>query len=256
MTSDEVNPGAPGRAGRTAIITGGSGGIGRACAKTLLGRGYDVVLTARREGPLAAAADELGCRYVVGDCAEPEDFARVVGACEGGVHLLVHSAGLLKGTFVRKEALADFDELVRANLRSTFVAVKGVLPAMGIGGRIIVISSSASTAPMRGRAAYSASKAGVNAFADALRDEVFRDGIHVNVVVPAPVETDMLDSVTFEMYALQASDVADAVGFLDDLHPRVVLPQLELRAVDTGPLAPPPVVPAAAADVSRRAAQS
>lgn len=232
--------------GRTAIVTGGSGGIGRACAQTLLERGYDVVLTARREGPLAETADRLGCRYVAADCAEPADFARVVDACER-VDLLVHAAGTLKGTFVRKERIDDFDAVIRANLRSTFVCANGVLPVMPVGGRIIFISSSAGAAGMKGRGAYSASKGGVNAFAEALRDEVFRDGIHVNVVIPAPVETDMLDTVTFEMHVIQASDVADAVGFLDSLDPRVVLPRIDLRAVDSGPLAPPPLLPPAAA---------
>ena len=236
---------------RTAIVTGGSGGIGKACAEVLLKRGYDVVLTARREGPLEEVASTIGCRFVAADCTEPDEFARVVAACER-VDLLVHSAGVLKGTFVRKERITDFDDVMRINVRSTFVGVQGVLPVMPVGGRIIVISSSASTAPMRGRAAYSASKAAVNAFADALRDEVFRDGIHVNVVVPAPVETDMLDDVTFEMYALQASDVADTVAFLDGLDPRVVMPQIELRAVDSGPLAPPPLLPPAAANRAPR----
>ena len=63
---------------------------------------------------------------------------------------------------------------------------------------------------MKGATAYSASKAGLNAFAYALAREVVRDGINVNVVIPAPVETDMLEDVTFEMVALQASDVVDA----------------------------------------------
>jgi NAD(P)-dependent dehydrogenase (short-subunit alcohol dehydrogenase family) len=238
---------------RTAIVTGGSGGIGAACAQTLAERGYDIVLTARREGPLAEIADKLGCRHVAADCSEPDDFARVVAACEK-VDLLVHAAGTLKGTFVRKERIEDFDAVIRANLRSTFVCTKGVLPAMPVGGRIILISSSAGAAGMKGRSAYSASKGAVNAFAEALREEVFRDGIHVNVVMPAPVETDMLDTVTFEMYALQSSDVADAVGFLDGLDPRVVLPRIDLRAVESGPLAPPPLLPPAAAakPVSKR----
>jgi NAD(P)-dependent dehydrogenase (short-subunit alcohol dehydrogenase family) len=235
---------------RTAIVTGGSGGIGSACARSLVERGYDVVLTARSEAPLAEMAEKLGCRFVAADCADPDDFARVVAACEQ-VHLLVHAAGTLKGTFVRKERIEDFDDVIRANLRSTFVCSNGVLPVMPVGGRIILISSSAGAAGMKGRAAYSASKGGMNAFAEALRDEVFRDGIHVNVVVPAPVETEMLVAVTFEMYVMQATDVADAVAFLDGLDPRVVLPRIDLRAVDSGPLAPPPLLPLGAMDRPR-----
>ncbi len=231
---------------RTAIVTGGSGGIGKACGEALIARGYDVVLTARRAEPLAAAAAEIGARSVAADCADPGSFAQVVDACER-VDMLIHAAGVLTGTFVRKERIEDFDEVIRTNLRSMFVTTAGVLPVMPTGGRIVVISSSAGVRGMKGRAAYSASKGGVNAFAEALRDEVARDGIHVNVVVPAPVETAMLDTVVFEMVALQARDVADAVVFLDGLDPRVVVERLDLHAIGEGPLAPPPLIPPAAA---------
>jgi NAD(P)-dependent dehydrogenase (short-subunit alcohol dehydrogenase family) len=231
---------------RTAIVTGGSGGIGSACARVLCARGYDVVLTARREAELAATAAELGCRHVAADCTEPEQFARVIAACER-LHLLVHAAGTLRGTFVRKERIEDFDDVLRINLRSTFVVTRAALPLMSVGARVILISSSAGASPMKGRAAYSASKAAVDAFADVLRREVARDGIHVNLVVPAPVETAMLDDVTFEMFTIQAADVAQAVGYVEALEPRVVLPRIDLSAMDSGPLAPAPFIPAALA---------
>ena len=162
------------------------------------------------------------------------------------VHLLVHSAGILKGTFLRKLSLDDLDQVLSANLRSAFVTTQAVLAKMPVGGRLIYIGSSASKEPMKGRTAYSASKAGLDAFASALRREVSRDGINVNVVIPAPVETDILEEVTFEMVALQASDVVDAVLFLDGLHPRVVVPEIFMYANPEGPLAPPPLLPPAA----------
>jgi NAD(P)-dependent dehydrogenase (short-subunit alcohol dehydrogenase family) len=230
---------------RTAIVTGGSGGIGMACAQVLVTRDVDVVLTSRREEPLAEAARAVGARWVAADAADPKSFERVVAACDS-VDLLVHAAGILKGTFVRKERVEDFDEVIRANLRSTFVTVQAVLPRMPVGGRIILVSSSAGQAGMKGRSAYSASKAGMNAFAHALADEVSRDGIHVNVLVPAPVETPMLETVGFEMHVLQPQDVAAAVGFLDGLDPRVVVPEIAMRAAADGPLAPDPLVTAAA----------
>jgi NAD(P)-dependent dehydrogenase (short-subunit alcohol dehydrogenase family) len=116
---------------------------------------------------------------------------------------------------------------------------------MPAGGRIVFISSSAATHGMKGRSAYSASKAGMNAFAEALLDEVARDGIHVNVVTPAPVQTEMLQRVTFPMHTLQSTDVARAVLFLDRMDPGVVVPEIQMRAVAEGPLAPPPVLPEA-----------
>jgi NAD(P)-dependent dehydrogenase (short-subunit alcohol dehydrogenase family) len=230
---------------RTALITGGSAGIGLACGEALLGRGYDVVLTARGEQRLRAAAERIGARWLAADAADPEQMAAVVDAQER-VDLLVHSAGILAGTFVRKMTVEDFDAVIRANLRSAYVTTHAVLSKMGVGGRIIFLSSSSSQEPMKGRSAYSASKAGLNAFAKSLAREVSRDGINVNLVIPAPVETDMLEEVTFEMVALQVSDVVDAVTFLDSLHPRVVVPEIAMHANPEGPLAPPPLLPEAA----------
>lgn len=225
---------------KTAIVTGGSGGIGSACAEVLVGRGYDVILTARGEEKLRAAAERLGVRWVAADSADPDQFARVVDAVPH-VDLLVHAAGILAGTYVRKERLEDFDEVMRSNLRAAVVATKAVLPKMGVGGRIVYVSSSAGADGMKGRAAYSASKAALTAFAQSLAKEVARDGIQVHVLLPAPVETAMLVPAPYDVYALQPIDVAQAVAFLDGLHPRVVLPEIAMRVMDEGPLAPPPV---------------
>ena len=164
---------------------------------------------------------------------------------DNGYDLLVHAAGVLDGTFVRKERADTFDYVLRTNLRSTFVVSSTVLSKMPVGGRIVFISSSAAHKGMKGRSAYSASKAGMNAFAEALADEVARDGIHVNVVTPAPVRTEMLQRVTFPMRTLDAGDVASAVLFLDRLQPGVVVPEIAMHAVEEGPLAPEPVLPAA-----------
>lgn len=227
---------------RTAVITGGSGGIGFACAEALAAKGYDLVLTSRRPEPLEAAAAKLGARWVAADAADEVSFQAVADDVDH-VDLLVHAAGVLGGTFVRKETPESFDAVIRANLRSCYVVTHALLPTMGVGGRIVYVSSSSSVEPMRGRTAYSASKAAMNAYALALAGEVERDGINVHTVIPAPVETPMLDDVTFPMHALQAADVARAVAFLDSLDPSVVLPELFLRAHDDGPLAPEPMVP-------------
>jgi NAD(P)-dependent dehydrogenase (short-subunit alcohol dehydrogenase family) len=229
---------------RLAVVTGGSGGIGFACGEQLVAQGYDVVLTSRRPEPLAEAAQRIGARWVAADAADEQSFAQVLQDLDR-VDLLVHAAGVLDGTFVRKESPETFDRVIRINLRSTYVVTAAVLPKMTAGGRIVFISSSAATHGMKGRSAYSASKAGMNAFAEALRDEVARDGIHVNVVTPAPVQTEMLQRVTFPMHTLQSTDVARAVLFLDQLDPGVVVPEIAMEAVSEGPLAPPPVLPEA-----------
>ncbi|MDT5092366.1 MAG: hypothetical protein QOH60_1729 [Mycobacterium sp.] len=235
---------------RTALITGGSGGIGKACGRKLAELGYDVVLTARHEKPLRAAADEMGARYVVADAAAPEAFEPVARALEN-IDLVVHAAGVLGGTYARKQTFEQWRTTMSANLDSCFVVTSAVLPKMVAGSRFVFISSSAAHEPMRARTAYSASKAGMNAFAGALALEVDRDGIAVHLVTPGPVETDMLQDVPFEMYAIQTADVANAVAWLDTVDPSVELPEIRLNAVTRGPWAREPMVPI---EVERRAA--
>jgi NADP-dependent 3-hydroxy acid dehydrogenase YdfG len=235
---------------RVAIVSGGSSGIGLACGRLLVENGYDVVLTARREDVLRDAAASIGARYAAGDSANEDAFARVVSSA-GRVDLLVHAAGVMQGTFVRKETVDTFDNVIRTNLRSAFVTAAAVLPVMPEGGRIIFLSSSSAHAPQPGKAAYSASKAGLNAFAAAMAKEVDRDGINVHVITTGPVATPMLDDVHFPMLALDADDIARAVLFLDQLPPNVSLFELEMSSVEQGPFAPKPFVPEAAKKLGR-----
>ena len=232
------------------MITGGSGGIGIACGRRLAELGYDVVLTARREAPLRAAAHEIGARFVVADAADPDSFREAI-AVAGPLHLVVHAAGVLGGTYVRKQTFEQWREIITANLDSCFVVASAALPRMAAGSRFVFISSSSAHDPMPARTAYSASKAGMNAFARALAREVDRDGITVHLVTPGPVETEMLQDVPFEMHAIRASDVADAVAWLDTLDSSVDLPEITLNAITRGPTARAPIVPI---EVERRRA--
>jgi NAD(P)-dependent dehydrogenase (short-subunit alcohol dehydrogenase family) len=232
-------------------VTGGSGGIGKACAAKLCELGYDVVLSARRVGPLRAAADEIDARYIVADASDPQAFADAIRPLET-IDLVVHAAGTLGGTYARKQTFEQWQTIIKANLDSCFVVTAAVLPRMRAGSRLVFISSSAAHEPMMARTAYSASKAGMNAFARALALEVDRDGIAVHIVTPGPVETEMLQDVPFEMHAIQVSDVAEAVAWLDTVDPSVDLPEIRLQAVRRGPFAREPVVPT---EARRRATQ-
>ncbi|HVQ97776.1 MAG TPA: SDR family oxidoreductase [Mycobacterium sp.] len=236
---------------RTALVTGGSGGIGKACARKLHESGYTVVLSARREGPLRSAAEEIGARYITADASDPAEFTSAI-ACLPTIDLLVHAAGTLGGTYARKQTFEQWQAVMSANLDSCFVVTSAVLPRMRAGSRLVFISSSAAHEPMPGRTAYSASKAGMNAFARALALEVDRDGISVHVVTPGPVETEMLQDVPFEMHAIQVTDVAEAVAWLDTVDSSVDLPEIRLQAVQRGPFAREPVVPT---EARRRARQ-
>lgn len=235
---------------RRVLVTGGSSGIGLAVARGLVQREYHVVLNARRPGPLQEAAESIGAEWVAGDTADDKDAAAVARAA-APVDLLVHCAGTQDGTFVRKESVGTFDRVVGANLRSAFMITHALLPTMSAGARIIYLSSSSAHAPHPGKAVYSASKAGLNAFALALAAEVERDGIAVHIVTPGPVATPMLDDVRFPMHALDATQTAEAVLWLDTLDPSVVLPEIELRATTTGPFAPELYVPEAAQALGR-----
>src|ERR1700757_1583499 len=227
---------------RTALVTGGSGGIGKACARKLCELGYDVVVAARREAPLRAAAKEIGARHIVADASDPDGFSTAISALER-IDLVVHAAGTLGGTYARKQTFEQWQTIISANLDSCFVVTAAVLPRMRAGSRIVFISSSAAHEPMPARTAYSASKAGMKAFARALALEVDRDGIAVHIVTPGPVETEMLQDVPFEMYAIRVTDVAEAVAWLDTVDPSVDLPEIRLSAVQRGPYARPPIEP-------------
>lgn len=239
---------------RVAIITGGSSGIGLEAGRQLVAAGHDVVLTARRGEVLRAAAEGIGARWVAGDVADPDSFAAVVeqaASVTGRVDLVVHAAGTMGGTFVRKESVEEFERILRTNLTSAYVVANAALAAMGPGGRFVFVSSTSSHTPQPGRSAYSASKAGLNAFAAALAGEVERDGIGVHVLTVGPVETPMLDEVRFPMRTLGVAEVGAAVVWLDSLAPNVRLPEVCLTSVEDGPFAPELYVPEAARRLGR-----
>jgi NAD(P)-dependent dehydrogenase (short-subunit alcohol dehydrogenase family) len=219
-----------------AVVTGGSGGIGFACGELLAKRGYDVLLTARREQPLKEAADRLGCRWKVADCSVEADVDRLYDG-ETSVAMVVHAAGSYEGTIVKRQPVDVLDRVLAANLRSAYLISSKALPLMGAGGRIIFISSIAG----RGTptlSAYSASKAGVNALAHALAGEVEKAGIGVHLVTPGPVDTPMFGDYVANVPTIASADVAQAVGWLDELPKHVVLREIVLEPVTSGPFVP------------------
>ena len=224
--------------GPVAVVTGGSGGIGFACGELLAKRGYDVLLTARRQGPLEEAAGRLGCRWKVADCSVEADVDALY-AGESSVALVVHAAGGYEGTLVRRQPVDVLDRVLAANLRSAYLMASKALPLMSSGGRIGFISSTAS----RGTptlSAYSASKAGLNAMAIALAGEVEKHGIGVHLVTPGPVDTPMFGDYVANVPTLAAADVARAVGWIEEMPPHVVLREIVLEPVMTGPHVPGP----------------
>ena len=219
-----------------AVVTGGSGGIGFACGELLAKRGYDVLLTARRRAPLEEAAGRLGCRWKVADCSVEADVDGLYDG-ESDVAFVVHAAGGYEGTLVRRQPVDVLDRVLAANLRSAYLIASKALPLMSAGARIVFISSTAS----RGTptlSAYSASKAGLNAMAIALAGEVEKHGIGVHLVTPGPVDTPMFGDYVANVPTLAAADVARAVGWLEELPQHVVLREIVMEPVTSGPFLP------------------
>jgi NAD(P)-dependent dehydrogenase (short-subunit alcohol dehydrogenase family) len=192
-----------GAAGRVALVTGGSRGIGRACALALADAGCDVAVNYRRD---AVAADEtvraveaLGRRAVsyrasVDVLEQDEAMAQAVLADFGGVDILVHSAGIAsRGTSVVKTDPAELDRVLRTHAYAAHHLCRLLVPSMRTRprGDVVFISSVAARLLSGNGAPYNMAKAALEALAMTLAKEELRHGIHVNVVAPGLVDTEM-----------------------------------------------------------------
>jgi 3-oxoacyl-[acyl-carrier protein] reductase len=186
---------------KTAIITGGGRGIGRAIALTFAQAGADVVVVSRTRSELEAVASEVGeigrrTLVVVADISDPAAVSRMVADTLrefGQIDILVNNAAIHEPKPVAETSLEDWNRTIKINLTGVFLCSQAVLEHM-IGrrdGKIINISSGAGLRGFPGNAAYSASKGGVIAFTQALAGEVRELGIKVNVICPGPINTQM-----------------------------------------------------------------
>jgi 3-oxoacyl-[acyl-carrier protein] reductase len=189
-----------------AIVTGGSKGIGLAIARAFLDRGMQVTISARKDADLEQAIRVLkggdpstspgaGNLHTVGaDVRDPADAQRVVDDTLrrfGGVDVLVNNAGIGKFASVADMSLEDWRQIIDTNLSGVFHCTRAAIPAMKARGAgfIVNISSLAGKNPFAGGAAYCASKAGLNAFTEALMQELRHDNIRVSYVLPGSVST-------------------------------------------------------------------
>jgi len=231
-------------AGRAALVTGGSRGIGLAIAGACLSRGASVVITGRDDSHLETATKELAKHWgervhgVRADVRDPDDAAKAIEACAkrfNGLDILINNAGV--GVFA---PVADMDvrqwhDVIETNLSGVFFCCHAAIPHMRArgGGWIINISSLAGKNAFTSGAAYCASKAGLNAFSEALMQEVRYDNIRVSYVMPGSVATGFARGTSpsgpAEDWKLSPDDVAQAVVDLLG-HPARSLPsRVELR---------------------------
>src|SRR5262245_3298121 len=228
--------------GKVAIVTGGSRGIGLAIAQALVADGVNVAVTGRSDANLSAARRRIagGGRGAAGtlqaDGPRDEDMRRVVDATVarfGGLDILINNAGI--GVFAGVAAMtpAQWSEVIDTNLTGVFNATHAALPHMQRrgGGFIINISSLAGKNPFADGAAYCASKAGLNAFSEALMQEVRYDNIRVSYVLPGSVSTAFSsgDAGKGADWKISTDEVADVVLNLLRHDPRSLPSRVELR---------------------------
>lgn len=191
---------------RVVLITGGSKGIGFACAKAFAALGDKVAITYNSTPP---PPEFFGVKCDVTDTEQVDAAFAAVEEHFGTVEVLVSNAGITKDTLLLRMKEADFTEVIDANLTAAFRVVKRATPAMlkARSGRIILMSSVVGLLGSAGQANYAASKAGLVGFARSLARELGSRSITVNVVAPGPVETDMTAALTTEQLQTITSSV-------------------------------------------------
>jgi 3-oxoacyl-[acyl-carrier protein] reductase len=225
---------------RVAFVTGGSRGIGLACARHLAAAGHQVAIGSRTK------PDEIddGMRWVEVDITDRASVDSAFSAIEdqlGPVHVLVANAGITRDMLALRMSEEDFEAVIDANLTGTFRVAKRSLKSMmkARWGRIILMSSVVGALGQAGQANYAASKAGLAGLGRSLAREFASRGITVNLVAPGPIETDMLAEVKAEtVEAMEAHVPLGRLGQVDDVAAAVAFLASESAGYITGATIP------------------
>ncbi len=223
-------------AGRVAVVTGGGRGIGRAVAVRLAKEGANVAISYRSNDAAAAETAEMvretgaKCETFKGDVASSEDVEALVKGTQeafGRLDILVNNAGTTRDNLMMRMKEEEFDEVVRTNLKGTYLCTRAVLRGMvrARWGRIVNVSSVVGISGNAGQANYAASKAGIIGFTKSVAREVAQRGITVNAVAPGYVETELTGGLSEEIKERikaqvpagrfgSPEDISEAVAFL------------------------------------------
>jgi short-subunit dehydrogenase len=203
--------------GARVLLTGASGGLGQVLARRLAGEGCELVLTGRRGELLEALAAEIAARALPADLAERGEVERLL-AQAGELDVLIANAALPASGRLGALEQSDIDRALEVNLRAPIALAHRLVPAMLArgSGQLVFIGSLAGKAPSGGAAIYGATKAGLRAFALALRGELAGSGVGVSLISPGFIAgAGMFDDTAIKlprgMSTVSAAAVSDAV---------------------------------------------
>lgn len=221
---------------KSALVTGGSAGLGLALARMLRDDGYELTLVARRPEPLQEAAQELGAHAVAANLADADACVRAVAEHRerfGGMDVLVNSAGLgIGGSFADQDTKRIALQL-DVNLRATLIVTRESLPLLrASGGHVVTLASIAGTIPVPGLAVYGATKAALISFTTSLNREEADAGVRAVAICPAFVATKMTDWTGIPAEEMiQVEDVVAIVRTILSLGARARVSQVVIERV-------------------------
>jgi short-subunit dehydrogenase len=174
--------------GKTVLLTGATGGLGHAIARTLRGRGAELIVSGRRAEVLEPLAAETGARAIAADLSDAEAALRVVAEA-GDVDVLVANAGVPASGLLPEYTREQLERALDLNLRAPMLMTHALLPRMleRGSGHLVFMSSLSGKLAITGTAIYSATKFGLRGFAQGLRDDLRGTGVGVSAIFPGPI---------------------------------------------------------------------
>lgn len=231
--------------GKTALVTGGGGGIGREIAAQLKAAGANVAICGRNVEKLEAAAHAIGGALTLpGDLLDDTYVQSCVDRTVetfGGLDILINNAGVALSKPFGETTIEDFDRVMATNVRAPFILIRSALPQLRKArGRVINIASVVAHKGYPLQSAYAASKHALLGLSKSLANELYEDGVRVHVISPGGVYTDMAKVARPDLSPdglISAAEVADAVMFLLSLDKNAVIDEICLHRQGKAPFA-------------------